>query len=266
MKWFRFYHDAIDDPKVQRLEPVLFKFWVNMLCLASRSDERGTVTLDVGEIAFALRMDDSETEQHIADLIDAGLLESGEIGLDIHAWHKRQFKSDDVTARVTGHRAEVKQDESPHETLQATPDETLHETLDSSARDRHRGELETEPEAEENQNTKPRARRRYPPEFEAFWTAYPRGHGVKKLAHAEWLKIRPDPDTVAAIMAGLERWKACDRWKRGYPRDAERFLKYEMWDDDPPAPPPMARASPNGAPGPRGYTPDQLLAKSRGEM
>ena len=44
MKWFRFYHDAIDDPKVQRLPGDVFKFWVNLLCLASRSNERGVVT------------------------------------------------------------------------------------------------------------------------------------------------------------------------------------------------------------------------------
>ena len=33
MNWFRFYHGALHDPKVQSLRPELFKFWVNLLCL-----------------------------------------------------------------------------------------------------------------------------------------------------------------------------------------------------------------------------------------
>jgi len=34
--WFRFYNDALDNPKVQLLPSDLFKTWVNLLCIASR--------------------------------------------------------------------------------------------------------------------------------------------------------------------------------------------------------------------------------------
>ena len=37
-KWFRFYGDALNDPKVQMLPPETFKSWVNVLCLASQND------------------------------------------------------------------------------------------------------------------------------------------------------------------------------------------------------------------------------------
>ena len=34
-RWFRMYAEVVDDPKVQRLSPALFRAWVNVLCLAA---------------------------------------------------------------------------------------------------------------------------------------------------------------------------------------------------------------------------------------
>jgi len=34
-RWFRVHDDLVDDPKVQRLDPRLFKALVNLWCLAS---------------------------------------------------------------------------------------------------------------------------------------------------------------------------------------------------------------------------------------
>jgi len=31
-RWFRFYAESVNDPKVQRLPAHLFKTWVNILC------------------------------------------------------------------------------------------------------------------------------------------------------------------------------------------------------------------------------------------
>ena len=52
-RWFRFYDEALDDPKVQRLAPHLFKTWINLLCLASKED--GTMPSN-DDIAFRLRI------------------------------------------------------------------------------------------------------------------------------------------------------------------------------------------------------------------
>src|SRR5690606_28651633 len=73
----------------------------------------------------------------------------------------------------------------------------------------------------------------YSDEFEQFWSAYPKGHGVKKIAYDEWQKIAPDDEMVEEIMAGLEAWKQCGRWLRGYVKDAERFVKHHMWESEP---------------------------------
>ena len=34
-RWFRVYDDLVDDPKVQRLDPSLFKALINLWCLTS---------------------------------------------------------------------------------------------------------------------------------------------------------------------------------------------------------------------------------------
>lgn len=105
---------------------------------------------------------------------------------------------------------------------------------------------------------------KYTAEFETFWKAYPSGHGVKKTAFDYWKKI-PAAERQA-VMDGLNAWKACDRWQRGFVKDAQRWLRDRMWEDEPPAAPATSWQVHNGGaadsarivPGPRGYTPDQL--------
>jgi hypothetical protein len=108
VNWFRLYHDLIDDPKVQRLEGRVFKVWINLLCLASRSDPRGVLP-DHGDLAFALRIEEEEAEETIRLLLDKGLLEEVDGALMPHNWDGRQFRSDDVASRVK--RSRVRQEE-----------------------------------------------------------------------------------------------------------------------------------------------------------
>lgn len=117
MRWFRFYHEALDDPKVQRLCPELFKAWVNILCLASEGTPRGSLP-SVEDIAFRLRLDLETTTAHCLALEGAGLVEWVDGFFQPHNWKGRQPPSDDVTPRVTKHRKEKEQPVTFHETLQ----------------------------------------------------------------------------------------------------------------------------------------------------
>src|SRR6516164_5544563 len=76
MKWFRFYTEAMHDPKVQRLSPELFKFWVNLLCLASEREDRGTLPSE-DEISFILRVKKPQCRSNLAALITLCLLDVG---------------------------------------------------------------------------------------------------------------------------------------------------------------------------------------------
>jgi hypothetical protein len=109
VKWFRFYHEVLDDPKVQDLEPAVFKHWVNLLCLANAQEPRGTLPDNPRFIAFRLRIRDATAAKLIAELVERGLLERDEKGgncrLIPHNWEKRQAKSDDSAPRVAQSRA-----------------------------------------------------------------------------------------------------------------------------------------------------------------
>lgn len=99
VKWFRFYHEALDDPKVQRLSGPLFKGWINLLCLASRQESRGNLP-PTPQISFGLRISEERTLFLLEELAARGLLDRDEDLFCIHNWDARQFESDDVTART----------------------------------------------------------------------------------------------------------------------------------------------------------------------
>lgn len=106
MGWFRFYDEVVDDLKVQSLPGDTYKFWTNMLCLASRG--RGIIGT-VTSVTWALRLPFSEVEARIKELLDAGLLHRDGDGFRPHNWSKRQFISDDSKERVRRHRNKRRQ-------------------------------------------------------------------------------------------------------------------------------------------------------------
>ena len=127
MHWFRFYNEALDDPKVQRLDGDTFKTWVNLLCLCARHDG---LPKSIQDISFALRVDVHGCSTVLSRLADAGLLDRLHGGVDgmhyaIHAWDKRQYKSDTSTERVKRFR---ERSGNVTETVNETPPDTETDT------------------------------------------------------------------------------------------------------------------------------------------
>lgn len=100
-RWFRVYDDMVDDPKVQRLAPPLFKALVNLWCLASQN--AGNLP-SMDAIAFKLRTSVEKTQKILEKLRDAGLLDGDESDSRPHNWDSRQFKSDQSNERVKRYR------------------------------------------------------------------------------------------------------------------------------------------------------------------
>jgi hypothetical protein len=96
-RWFRVYVELVDDPKVQRLDPSLFKALINLWCLASAKD--GVLPL-IDEKAFKLRMKPEKAQRVLTELRAAGLIDDDERGVRPHNWDERQFTSDGSTPRV----------------------------------------------------------------------------------------------------------------------------------------------------------------------
>lgn len=122
-KWFRFYTEALNDPKVQKLDGETFKGWVNILCIAAQNDGK---LPPVEDVAFALRETENGARTLIERLANGGLIDRLNGGRDgvtyaPHGWQKRQYKSDTSTDRVKRFRQRSK-------TVTETPPDTETET------------------------------------------------------------------------------------------------------------------------------------------
>lgn len=91
-RWFRYYDEALDDPKVQRLSGDTFKAWVNLLSVASKND--GEIP-SLAVAAFALRMSEAKVGAIVAQLAQRELLDPVPGGyFRPHNWDTRQYKTD----------------------------------------------------------------------------------------------------------------------------------------------------------------------------
>jgi hypothetical protein len=65
--------------------------------------------------------------------------------------------------------------------------------------------------------------------FDEFWAAYPRRQ-AKQDAVKAWSKIAPHE--VEAILAGVERQRDCEQWRRGFVPLPATFLNNRRWEDE----------------------------------
>jgi len=104
MHWFRVYDAIIDDPKIQRLPVEVRWFYLEILCVANRQTPRGSLPLAV-DIAFLLRSDEATIKRNLKAILDAGLIEKGDVTLwRVHSWEARQQKSDNAAERMRAYR------------------------------------------------------------------------------------------------------------------------------------------------------------------
>ena len=117
VKWFRFYSDALHHPKTQRLSPVLFKHWVNLLCLVAAEDSQGEIP-SADDVAYHLGVTIKKADDIFMDLALAGLIDATDAPrLFIHNWGERQPRSDNAAERMRQTRrtsSEHVQDDAEH--------------------------------------------------------------------------------------------------------------------------------------------------------
>lgn len=95
--WFRFYNQAIRDPKVLRLSDSDFRLWVSLLAVASENDGSIPCLSDL-KLLLNRRLDHLSTG--IDRLVKASLIDQLEAGYEPHNWTKFQYRSDKSTERV----------------------------------------------------------------------------------------------------------------------------------------------------------------------
>lgn len=96
-RWFRFYADAIRDPKVATLSDGNFRLWIELLSVASTND--GLIP-PLEALKSLLKRRSDHLKAGVDALVKAVLLDPVEGGFEPHNWRKFQYKSDTSSERV----------------------------------------------------------------------------------------------------------------------------------------------------------------------
>lgn len=134
MKWFRFYTEVLDDPKIQRMPANLRWQWVKLLCLANLGTPRGRLP-STQDIAYRLRITREQADTLVVSLSHRGLIDEIDGRYVPHNWDVRQPTYDLSTQRVKSYRekaqrnvAETFQKQADTDTEEDTEQEPEKET------------------------------------------------------------------------------------------------------------------------------------------
>lgn len=104
--WFKLHHELPDDIKIRRFTPQEKWAWVVLLCLASKSTERGVITADDEDIAEYCEFNTTQDWLYFRDkLISKGMLEHDASGnLHVLHWDDRQYEKPSDRPEATRER------------------------------------------------------------------------------------------------------------------------------------------------------------------
>jgi hypothetical protein len=205
--WLRLYTNILENPKVQRLRPDVFRAWVNLLALYKRSDE---VMPPIDEIAFSLRSSEKDVRKWLAELVKVGLLDETSDGLVPHNWDDRQFNSDTSKERQRAYRERLKarngdaQSDAVVTSLNGRSDVTVTAVVTTQDTDTDT-DTDTEPPVVPQRGTR---RIEPPPEFVRFREVYPDRAGDqnwRRALHACQARIA-EGHTWTELLDGAERY------------------------------------------------------------
>lgn len=220
--WFRFYNRVVNDPKLQKLPPALFKSWVNFMCIASENASRRGTLPDIDDVSFTLRVTRQRAEAMLNELVAAKLFDWVDGVACAHDWDDWQFQSDVSTSRVKRYRdAQRNAKGNVSRNVPETPDETG----------------QSRAEEESPKSPPPLAAdlvANYSADFEAFWSEYPRKVGKEK-AYTAWRKRRFSRGMQEAILQAVRAAKKSADWlkDRGeFIPGPATWLNQGRWNDE----------------------------------
>lgn len=245
MGWAKIDHGFFRHPKVVSIGKDAKFMYIAALCYCGENMTDGVIP------AAALRLLGAELDiknpaRAARELADSGLWKArNDGGFEVNDYldynessSERKAKQEAAKERMQRSRSQnvrANNERSSRE-VRELEEEKEKETEKEHTNDAPDGAGASDPPGDQNDDGgKPkRPRDNYPDDFETFWRAYPTGHGSKVKAFDQWRRIKPDDDLRTEIMAGLDRWKRCDRWQRGLVKAAEIWLRDAWWADTPP--------------------------------
>lgn len=239
--WFRLYDDVVDDPKVQRLAPDVFRAWVNLLCVASKN---GGVLPQLSDISYRLRIDETQVKRFIETLCETQLFDTKNGKISPHNWENRQFPSDNSTSRVRKFREKHQEhkESKKKRNVSCNVSRNVSETANETFRREQSKEYISPPpplkNGEVDKSDKPvfLSKSSNPPneiegEFECWYSAYPRreGRGQALRAYRTARKKVSAEILLNAVKRDARRFEGKDRQFIPHPAT---WLNGERWADD----------------------------------
>jgi hypothetical protein len=214
MAWLRLYDTIPNDPKIQSLSGDMFKFWINILCLAKRQE--GQLT-GLDDIAWILRLSRPELDKSLQILVKHNLLSCIDTeSYAVHDWEKWQYKSDVSTERVKRFRKQDGNVSGNESALFCSVSVSDSVSGVVSAKKSKAGMT-----AEQVQW------------FDLWWARYPRKVAKANAARA-FQKIVLATEQFERIMAGLERQMPdLTAQPERFRPHAATWLNGKRWEDEP---------------------------------
>lgn len=258
MVWFRIDDGFYDHPKVWDASDSAIALWTRAGSWAARNLTDGFVPSGL------LARFCGAPEQASRELVDRGLWTPARGGFRYHDWDEYNPDSDTVRqkrddAKIRMRNLRARRREEPiiaggdGNGSREQPANVPRTNRERSREVRHPPVRDPRPdpslkESSNEDSSSPPVRRKTPtargdPDFEAFYTTYPKRVG-RKAAESAWLKAIKDTDP-AAITAGAKRYADERRGENPqYTKQPSTWLNQGCWEDDPV---PRTRGQPSGA-------------------
>lgn len=162
MDWLRLYTEILDDEKIAKMTDTQYRIFTYLMLVAREKDQNGSFTYDENDIAWRLRRPKAQINNTTQKLIELEIITIENNILTFINWSKRQYKSDDINARVKRYREK-------NETLQVTLE---NRTEQIQNRIKEKGKVFSPPSIEEIKSfCKERNNKVNPQQFFDFYTA-----------------------------------------------------------------------------------------------
>lgn len=227
--WIKMRSNLWDDPRVSRLcdltdqgEAAVIGALYWLWAAADQHTETGVMT------GLSLRQIDRKTglAGFAQALCDIGWIAECEGGVCIVNFEEHNGASAKRRTLEAKRKADARKTSAPN------ADKGRTETGQDAELER---EKEKEKEKKKNKpSTSAKRRRTYTPEFEEFWSAYPKKSG-KGDAQDAWTKINPNAELKAKILWSLEAQKRSHDWTKEngkYIPNPSTWLNQDRWEDE----------------------------------